>query len=332
VIARAAGIAGVVAAIVIVACAIGGAWLVEGDRSFPSAETTVQVLQGSGLADIGEQLQSAGVVRSARVLGLYVRLHGGASTIQAASYDFPAHLTVVQVAAILSAGGRPPIVWVTIPEGFTAAQIAARLAQAGLFSAKTFLRFARAQRPPLSGFQARASGLEGYLFPDTYQFRRTASPADVANTMTERFVAQLPHDYRSAARRQGYSVAQIVTIASMVEREAKIDSERPLIASVIYNRLHLGMPLEIDATIEYALPQYKPVLSFADLAVDSPYNTYKHTGLPPGPISNPGKPSLDAAFHPASTPYLYYVAEGNGHHAFSETLEEQQANERRYLH
>jgi len=118
----------------------------------------------------------------------------------------------------------------------------------------------------------------------------------------------------------------------MVEREAKVDDERALIAAVIYNRLHRGMPLEIDATIEYALPRHKTQLSYGDLALDSPYNTYRHVGLPPTPIANPGRKSLLAAFRPATVDYLYYVYRGNGRHEFSRTLEEQQAAERKYLH
>jgi UPF0755 protein len=329
---RAAAI--IVVAFLAVACvsAAVGYWLIAGDRAFPQTATTLEIPEGSGLKQIGDQLASGGVVRSASLLKLYVRSRGGASAIQAAVYDFPAHRTIEEVAAILAAGGKPPVVWVTIPEGFTAAQIGGKLAGAGLFPAGAFLAYVRTHRAPYSGTRSLPGGLEGFLFPDTYQLRRSATPDEAAAAMLDRFHAQLPRDYAEAARRQGFSVAQIVIVASMIEREAKVDQERPLIASVIYNRLHDDMPLEIDATVEYALPHHKAELSFADIGIDSPYNTYRHTGLPPGPISNPGKPSLDAAFHPATTPYFYYVAEGNGHHAFSVTLDEQQQNERRYLH
>jgi peptidoglycan lytic transglycosylase G len=122
-----------------------------------------------------------------------------------------------------------------------------------------------------------------------------------------------------------------VTIASLIEREGKADDERPTIASVIYNRLRLGMPLEIDASIEYTFPEHHDVITKRDLESDSPYNTYRHTGLPPTPIANPGKPSLDAAFGPARSDYLYYVAKGDGHHAFAKTLQEHNANVSRYL-
>jgi len=220
-------------------------------------------------------------------------------------------------------------VWLTIPEGYTAAQVGHKLAVAGLVSESAFAKVVHARRLMVAG--ALSSGLEGFLFPDTYQIPKRTTADDVADIMTRQFMAELPRDYAAASTRLKFTVPQIVTIASMVEREAKVDVERPLIASVIYNRLRLGMPLEIDATIEYALPRHKTALSYADLAIDSPYNTYAHAGLPPTPISNPGKASLDAAFHPASTPYLYYVYKGGGHHAFSTTLQQQQENERKYL-
>jgi UPF0755 protein len=127
------------------------------------------------------------------------------------------------------------------------------------------------------------------------------------------------------------SVPQAVTVASLVEREAKSQADRPQIAAVIYNRLRLGMPLQVDATIEYALPQHKSVLSFADLRIDSPYNSYVHAGLPPTPIANPGLASLQAAFHPAKSENLYYVYCGNGRHVFARTLAEHQANVARCL-
>jgi UPF0755 protein len=320
----------VFAAAVIAAVLAGiGAWCIFRDDRLPVAQTDVIIGQGSSVSDISHQLQAQGVIGDATWLWLYVRLRGGAERMQAAEYTFPAHETVANVAAVLFAGGRPPTVWLTIPEGFTAAQIGRRLAAANLVSAQSFMRVVRSRTLLLGGVPT--GGLEGYLFPDTYELPRKTSADDVAMLFTNQFLRELPKDYLQASRRAQLTVPQIVTIASMIEREAKVDVERPIIASVIFNRLHRNMPLEIDATIEYALPRYKAALSFADLAIDSPYNTYTHTGLPPGPISNPGKASLYAAFHPATTGFLYYVYKGKGRHAFSDTLEEQQTNVRRYL-
>jgi UPF0755 protein len=323
----------VIAAVVIfAACAAFASligWLEFKDDRLPTAGLDVTIPDGASATSISHELQASGVIADATLLVLYYRMHGGGDRIQAAIYHFPAHMTVPGVAAILAAGGRQPSVWLTIPEGFTAEQIGGRLARVGLVTESSFVRIVH-QRVLVFGGVATA-GLEGYLFPDTYQIPQRTTAEDVASLMTAQFTKELPADYLAAARRLGFTVPQIVTIASMIEREAKVDAERSKIASVIYNRLRLGMTLEIDATIEYALPKHKTALSFADLALDSPYNTYKHTGLPPTPISNPGKASLFAAFHPAVTPYLYYVYEGDGRHAFSTTLEQQQENERRYL-
>ena len=305
------------------------AWLVFRDDRRPAAQATVVVPSGSSVPDIARQLEASGVIGSAALLTAYVRLHGGGDRIQAAQYDFPAHETLAHVVTLLETGGRPPVVWMTIPEGYTAEQIGHKLAVAGIVSEPAFARTVRTAALVLGGVQT--VGLEGYLFPDTYEIPRQTTSSEVADIMTRQFQRKLPNDYVRAARRLRMSVPQIVTVASMIEREAKVDVERPLIASVIYNRLRIGMPLEIDATIEYALPHHKTALSFADLAIDSPYNTYRHAGLPPTPISNPGKASLDAAFHPAATPYLYYVYKGDGRHEFAKTLQQQQENERRYL-
>jgi len=324
-------VAAVAGVVVLVICAFGAGigWLVYGDTQRPAAPAEVIVANGSSVSKIAAQLESEGVVGSATLLDWYVRLRGGGDRIEAAEYQFPAHQTLAQVADRLETGGKSPTVWITIPEGFTAMQIAQRLGAAGLVSPVLFMRQAQARTLDLGG--ATTHGLEGFLFPDTYQVPRGADADEVIDMMTRQFEAKLPADYLAAARRLGRNVPEIVTVASMIEREAKIGSERPIIASVIYNRLRLGMPLEIDATIEYALPQHKTSLSYADLAIDSPYNTYKRAGLPPTPISNPGRASLYAAFHPATTPYLYYVYKGDGHHAFSTTLRGQQENERRYL-
>jgi UPF0755 protein len=322
-----------IALVAIIAAIIAGiafaAWLVFADRRLPTATVTVEVAPGASTSDITQELAREGVISFPRLLGLYLRAQKASSTIQAADYNFPAHLTIPEVARILIAGGRPSQVWITVPEGFTAAQIARRLGQAGLDAGASFASFARQNDLTIGPW--RTQGLEGYLYPDTYLVPRHASAGEVAGQMTMEFRRHLPPNAMVLARHLRFSIPQIVTIASMIEREAKLDSERPVIAGVIYNRLRLGMPLEIDATIEYALPQHKQALSFQDLAIDSPYNTYKHSGLPPTPIANPGKKSLLAAFHPAKVDYLYYVYRGHGHHEFSRTLEEQQAAERKYL-
>ncbi len=326
---RIAGISIAIIALAALAAAGALAWLIYGDRALPQNSVTVVVENGSGVTQIAAQLREQGVVRSARLLALFLRARGVANQIEAAEYVFPAHETVPEVAAVLEAGGRPPTAWITVPEGYTATQIAQRLSDARLRAAEDFLHAVRTGS--LRFGAARTNGLEGYLFPETYQMRRDASAQDVAGLMTDQFRRELPRDYAAAAKKIGYSLPQIVTIASIIEREAKVDDERPLMAGVYYNRLRRQMPLEVDATIEYALPKHKYALSYRDLAVDSPYNTYTHAGLPPTPIANPGKRSILAALHPRPSAFLYYVYCGHGRHQFSNTLEEQQAAELRCL-
>ncbi len=327
---RALRIIGIVVVIVVVL--IGGslAWLITGDSSLPVAPVSVDVPPGFGIGQIALQLREAGVVRSATALKYYATARGVAAHVDAAQYDFPAHLTLAQVVDLLAAGGKPPLTWVTIPEGFTAREIAHRLEALGIVSATAFEDAVQHSSLLLDG--SLTNGLEGYLYPDTYQIRRGSNAQDVAAVMTDQFRRKLPKNYDRASRHLGYTVPQIITVASLIEREAKVNSERRLMAGVYYNRLKRGMPLEVDATIEYALPQHKSVLHYGDLQVDSPYNSYTHVGLPPTPIANPGAQSIAAAFNPQHTDYLYYVYAGHGRHHFSKTLEEQNAAVRRYLH
>jgi UPF0755 protein len=316
-------------AVVAVAAGVLAWWLVDADTARPAQQVMLQIAQGSSVGEIGRQLEAAGVIRSASAFSLYVRVRGDGRTIQAAEYVFAPHTTMAGVVGTLDAGGRPPTVWITIPEGFTAAQIGALLQKRGIGTRLEFMAVVATTNMRFGSVSSR--GLEGYLFPDTYELRRDSTPRDVAAILTARFMIELPRDYSAAARKLGRTVPQIVTAASLIEREAKVDPERPVMASVYYNRLRRGMPLQVDATIEYALPSHKTALSFADLKIDSPYNTYQYAGLPPTPIANPGRASLDAAFHPATTGYLYYVYKGNGRHQFSDTLDEQQAAEKRFL-
>lgn len=306
------------------------AWAIYGDRALPAQPANVVIEKGLGTADIGALLERQRVVRSGTLFRLYVRIVRPHLNIEAAEYDFPSNETLPEVVDRLAAGGRPLVAWVTIPEGYTVRQIARRLDARGLFPADDFERVALTSTVVVGG--VRSKNLEGFLFPDTYSIPRGASPDTVVSIMTAQFLKELPTNYLLTAKRLHLSVPQIVTLASLVEREAKVDDERALMAGVYYNRLRLGMPLEVDATIEYALPYHKAALSYEDLAVDSPYNTYKRPGLPPTPIANPGKKSIDAAFHPARTDYVYYVYMGKGRHKFSRTLQEQQQAEQQYLH
>ncbi len=324
-------------AVAVVACVLGGAavvgaiaYAVYGDRSKPAAATQVIVPRGTAFGEIARRLALDGIVSNVWTFRALARLRRQDVAVHAGEYRFEPHLTQDAVLRALVTGGAQVATWVAIPEGFTAAQIAIRLQEAGVGPAEPFRQAFARQSIDLDGTRTRS--LEGFLFPSTYLVPLGAPPAEAASMLVTEFRKQLPADARSAARKIGVNVPQAVTVASLVEREAKSAADRPRIAGVIYNRLRLGMPLQVDATIEYALPEHKTALSFADLKIDSPYNTYIHPGLPPTPIANAGRPSLEAALHPWKTDDLYYVYCGNGRHVFARTLAEHQANVARCLH
>jgi UPF0755 protein len=318
-------------ALMLVSVALGAfhyfAWT---DRAYPAAAQTVVIPSGATGHDIGELLQSRGIIRSALVFALLARIDDERTAMKAGEFAFAAHRSESEILKQVVTDGEQVALWVTIPEGFTAKEIAQTLAERDLGDVaalqSTFLD------TPLEIAGSKAPTLEGYLFPDTYLVPTSATPAEIAKIMTDQFRAELPSDAALQAKRLGFTIPQIVTLASLVEREAKSDDERALMAGVYYNRLRRGMPLQVDASLEYTFAHHKDVITYADLARDTPYNTYEHTGLPPTPIANPGRASLLAAFHPRASKYLYYVSMGNGHHAFSRTLAEHNANVARYLH
>ena len=325
-------IAVAVLAFVIVVVAIGAiaAFVVAVDRDTAHPAQAVQVIvpQGSSLSDIATLLVDRGVIGNALSFRLLAKLRHDDGNLRAGEYMFGAHQTQSAVLAKLLNGGAQVAVWVTIPEGFTVQQIAARLQGAGVGSADGFTSAFMHDTIVVGG--TRTKNLEGFLFPSTYLIPAQATPDQVEAILTGQFFKELPADAPARAKALGLTVPQVITVASLIEREAKSDSERSIMAGVYYNRLRLRMPLQVDATIEYALPEHKDALSFADLRIDSPYNSYLHEGLPPTPIANPGEPSILAAFHPEKTTYLYYVYMGNGHHAFASTLAEHNANVAKY--
>jgi UPF0755 protein len=241
------------------------------------------------------------------------------------------------------AQGRMTGGFLTVPEGRRVAEVADSLDQSGVSSRDQFVDLVL--HPPadlttIVGGVPNGHSLEGYLYPDSYRFRRGESARDVARTMLQDFHDRVPSDLASAFAANGLSLYQGVTLASIVEREAVVPSDRPIVASVYVNRLKRGMRLQADPTVQYALfgddrqsapgSYWKRSLTFADLAIESPYNTYQMTGLPPGPICSPGLASLVAVAHPSVSDYLYFVAKPDGSHAFSATFEEQQQNVARY--
>jgi UPF0755 protein len=323
-------IAILVAAGVIVAAA--GLWFRDAvyvDRSRPGAPAEFVVPNGASLGDVVARLDSAGILAHPEAFRLLARLRGDEAGIQSGQFRFPAHQTSDEILRRLVSGAVDAL-WVTFPEGYTARQMGARLAARSLGSASAFDRYTAHAHLVVGGVRTRS--LEGFLFPSTYLVPTGARPGRIAQILTDQFFRELPANAAAKARALGLDVPQVITVASLIEREAQADDERALMAGVYYNRLRAGMPLQVDATIEYIFPEHHAVITRRDLEIDSPYNTYRYTGLPPTPIANPGQASIDAAFNPVRSKYLYYVFKGNGHHAFAQTLEEHNANVERYLH
>jgi UPF0755 protein len=318
------------AAVLLLCASVAWLWFaIYANRSRPATTTQVVIERGTTLGEAARKLAAAGVIDNVLTFRLLARLRGQESEVRAGEYRFTEHLTQSEVLQAIVTGGSQIAAWVTIPEGFTAAQIADRLQRAGVGSAAAFSRNFMQQRLLVDG--TRTKNLEGFLFPSTYLVPLGASPQEVAAPMVAEFFKELPRDAPQRSRTLHVTVPQAVTVASLVEREAKSEIDRPMIAEVIYNRLRLGMPLQVDASIEYVLPRHKSQISFEDLKIDSPYNTYERVGLPPTPIANPGRPSLEAALHPSKGQDLYYVYCGNGRHVFAKTLAEHQANVARCL-
>ncbi|MGQ9531409.1 MAG: endolytic transglycosylase MltG [Desulfotomaculales bacterium] len=298
-----------------------------------AVQISVTVAPNTTAHGIGELLERKGLVRSGEVFGWYARLRGVDGRLQAGEYVLHPGLSVPALTAVL-AEGRSTSYRVTIPEGATLAEIAGRLVAAGLVTREEFFREVAGgdfSYDFLAGLPPGPRRLEGYLFPDTYYFTRRDGAHAIIDAMLRRLAAEVESlDLKARAARRGLDLHQVLTVASMIEKEARVAEERPLIAGVIYNRLARGMPLQIDATVIYVLGVNRGRVDYRDLEVVSPYNTYRVTGLPPGPIGAPGRASLLAAVAPAQVPYLYYVARPDGTHAFAATLEEHNRYKSRY--
>ena len=283
---------------------------------------TVIIPPGATLDTIAGKLEAEGVVRHARAFVIRVESDGHATDLKPGTYRLHENEPYARLVAMLVQGVKPPTIKVAIPEGTTLRQTATLVAGrvAGI-SAHGYVRAARDDPPQfkLQGYKPGTT-LEGMLFPATYEVRPGSSAAAFVDQQLTAFRDNFATVDMTRALKANLTPYDVVTIASMIDREAQVPAERALVAAVIWNRLRDGMLLQIDATIQYALGKNKPVLTYDDLKIDSPYNTYKHAGLPPTPISNPGLAALRAAADPAAVDYLYYVArnDGTGRHYFSQ--------------
>jgi peptidoglycan lytic transglycosylase G len=320
--------------VVILMCAIALGWtfvsLSRPYKGYNEAETFVDIPAGSGPATMGRRLADAGIVRNAALFRAAVWMRGAGRRLQAGEYRFDQPATPLEVVDRL-ARGDVYVRSITFREGLTIRQMAAVFEEQGFGPAAAF-RAAASNPDLIHETDPAATDLEGYLFPDTYSLPRRATAAQLVSHMVARFTAQTP-ELQSWAAAKGLSTRQLVTLASIVEKETGRADERPLVAAVYSNRLKIGMGLQCDPTVIYALERagrYTGNLRRDDLQFDSPYNTYRYAGLPPGPIASPGLASLKAAADPADVPYLYFVSRNDGSHAFAATLEEHNRNVQQY--
>ena len=310
-------------------------WCRGGDGA--GKEVTFEVAEGATGDEVASQLAEAGVTRCGGFVGkLLMQQSGRGSEIRAGTYDLTTGMTLGAALDLLTvAPAAVPTVDVTIPEGYRITQIADRVESDLGIPAKRFVDLAQSGDLSLPTYLPSGTPTsEGFLFPKTYEFvKADLTPSLVADRMLEQFATEAQDlDLIAGAKALGYTPYQIVTIASMIEKEARVERDRAKIAAVIYNRLDAGMTLGIDATLLYDDPTPDGQLSSSDLKVDSPYNTRLNAGLPPTPIASPGAASIEAALHPADVPYLYYVLCGaDGHHVFSVGYQEFLANVSRCL-
>lgn len=334
-------IAAIGAAVFVTAALIVAAYAVYVFSPPAGAGQTVRITipPGSSSADIARLLEESGLIRSGRLFTWYSRLRKEGSRFQAGTYDLAKGLSQDELIAKLNAGEtvKEETIRFTIPEGYTIPQMADKLEQEGIVGKGDFLRLADSSgwkdkwTPAIPELNAYRHRLEGYLFPETYELKKGSTAQDIIARMleeTDKKTGQLPSDWPDKLKARGLTFHQMLTVASLVEREAAADDERPVVAGVIYNRIARGMPLQIDATVQYLFDRAKDRLTEKDLRLESPFNTYLYPGLPPGPIASPGLASIKAAIYPAETNYLFYVTkkDGSGRHWFAETFEEHKAN------
>lgn len=304
-------------------------------------EVRITVPPGMGSGRIAKLLEENGLVRDAKVFRYYLLYKKEGGRFQAGEYAMRPGMALDEIIGKMNEGDtvKQEALRFTIPEGYTVLQIADKLEGRPGFERQTFLELTNKKQdygtvkwvadiPDDPGLRHR---LEGYLFPETYEFKLDSSTKDMVLRMAselDKKLAGLPADWQDKLKQSGLTFHQLMTVASLIEREVVDDEERPIVASVIYNRIKIGMKLQIDATVQYALDKPKERLFEKDLQIDSPYNTYKIAGLPPGPIASPSLKSIQAALYPVETKYLFYVTKSDGtqKHAFAETYEQHLKN------
>jgi UPF0755 protein len=318
------------AVLIVIVLFIAGAIFFPGINSMPSDGTpaTIAVHRGDGFRRIVEKLHEAKAVRFRWPLlatgALIPQLH----KIKPGRYSIPGNLSTLNLLRYLQSRPQDEV-QLMIPNGVEQKKITGIIAASLDIDSTAFMEASR-DRKLLASLGIQGKDTEGYLFPGTYNFPWASTPKEVIAFLAGRFRAFYSESLKQDTARAGLDETRLLTLASIVEAETPIDAEKPLIASVYLNRLRKKMRLQADPTVQYAIAEDNRPLYFKDLAIDSPYNTYRHAGLPPGPICNPGPASIRAVLHPAKTDYLFFVATGRGGHAFASTLADHNRNIRRY--
>jgi len=302
-------------------------WITEPYKGYNVPEEFVDIKPGATVGEIGQGLVNGGVVSDRWEFRAALWWTGTSRALKAGEYRFDHPMTAIEVVTKI-AHGDVYVRKITFPEGLNALEMGKAYEAHGFGPASDFAAAAR-DVSLVADLDPEATDLEGYLYPETYSLPRTGSAARLVRMMVDRFKAVLTPEMRQRAADQGLSIRQLVTLASIVEKETGKADERPIVAAVYRNRIKIGMPMQADPTIVYALEQdgrYDGNIHHEDLTLDSPYNTYRHPGLPPGPIASPGRASLEAVLAPADVPYLYFVSRNDGTHVFSTTLAEHNRN------
>jgi UPF0755 protein len=320
---------GLVVVLVISATAGIEAWrAVSPTATLAAGPRIVEIPAHEGVIGIAGRLRDADVIRSREAFVALSVLRGSARALRAGEYEFPRGTTPVAALRLLE-NGKVRLHLVLHPEGATVAELARTLEQGQLGRASDLTR-AASDPALLRSLGVDAPSLEGYVFPDTYHFAKGMTPEQILTRMVQRLRSKLTPDILARARARGLGIHELLTLASIIEREAAVQDERPLISAVFWNRLQVGMPLQADPTVQYAVGKERRALTRADLATDHPYNTYVRSGLPPGPIASPGLSAIEAALDPAPVKYLYFVASDDHHHHFSTTIVEHNTAVARY--
>ena len=321
----------VAAAVAVAAGSLAWGRLHDPYKGYEGSERFVVIAPGTGAAAIGRLLVDAGVVRDEFTFSATLWWSARSRELQAGEYRFDRPLAASDVVERLARGDvhmRP----ITFPEGLTIHEMAGLYESRGFGAAAHFVE-AAANVSLIRDLDAEAVDLEGYLFPETYALPRETPASRLIAMMVERFRATFTDEWRRSTQEQGWTPRQVVTLASLVEKETGKPEERPVVAAVFRNRLKIGMGLQADPTVVFAMRKagtYTGNIRRVDLALDSPYNTYRHAGLPPGPIAAPGAASLGAALMPATVSYLYFVSRNDGSHVFARTLAEHNRNVREF--